>query len=200
MLRSGSPDSLFSDQAFLAQSETPSASTETPTTAAQATAAVAQRATAPIADRTRPATSQPAAASPASANTRVKGEEPRVFNSITPGVLPPTEWSVPREVEADRIYSDADEDVTAPEPLRSYRLDSLGTALQADEIVTIEYVVNEEGNVQMAKATVPPRTVGESLFLAAGLHAMKSWRFRPALKNGSPVPYRGVVTFEATEP
>jgi hypothetical protein len=114
--------------------------------------------------------------------------------------MPPTEWALPVEPVEKRVYSVRDQDVTPPQLTRSQRFEALTAALERGEVVTIEFVVNEEGNVEFAKAAHPPRTLGESLFLAAGLHSVKSWQYRPAIKDGIPVPYRMALRFEATTP
>jgi hypothetical protein len=169
-----------------------------------------------VSQPTPPAAKEPDVAPPAPRNaraanvtrraTRVEGDAPpaavtaipseRTFEATTPGLLPPTEWALPVEPTEERVYGPPDEDVTAPELVRSQRFEALTTALQAGESVTIEFVVSEKGTVGYARASHPPRTVGESLFLAAGLHSVKSWQYRPAVKNGIPVPYRIVLKFE----
>jgi outer membrane biosynthesis protein TonB len=63
--------------------------------------------------------------------------------------------------------------------------------------VTIELVINARGRLDSARATTAPRSVGESLLLATGLHAVKSWEFRPALKDGFPVSYRKLMSLGA---
>lgn len=59
--------------------------------------------------------------------------------------------------------------------------------------VAIQVMVNEEGTVDIVKATVSPRTLGESILVYNGLSIAKTWRFRPASKNGLPVKYRLLV-------
>jgi hypothetical protein len=34
------------------------------------------------------------------------------------------------------------------------------------------------------------------MFLTSGLHIIKSWQFRPALRDGMPVKYREMMTVE----
>jgi hypothetical protein len=100
-------------------------------------------------------------------------------------------------ITSPHVYSAVDADVTPPEPTYPQRLGGLKTgAVKPDDIVTIEVVVNELGVVEAAWGKTAPRTVGESLLLATSLHAVKSWLFRPALKDGSPVPYRKLITFD----
>jgi hypothetical protein len=96
-----------------------------------------------------------------------------------------------------RIYSEHDSDVTPPEPRRPQKLTALHVAGRPDESVTIELVINARGRLDSARATTAPRSVGESLLLATGLHAVKSWEFRPALKDGFPVSYRKLMSLGA---
>jgi TonB family protein len=111
--------------------------------------------------------------------------------------MPSPEWTLPQEPDTTPIYSAKDADIVPPSVVRSQRLDALGFALQGDERVTIEVLITEEGTVDTAHAVHAPRTLGESLFLANALHAVKSWHFSPATKNHVPVAYRMVLTFDA---
>jgi hypothetical protein len=57
----------------------------------------------------------------------------------------------------------------------------------------IEVVINEHGTVESARANVSPRTIGEATIVMSQLSAVKTWHFRPALKDGRPVKYRLMV-------
>ena len=57
----------------------------------------------------------------------------------------------------------------------------------------IEIVINEHGNVESARANVSPRTIGEATLVMSQLSAVKTWNFRPAIKDGRPVKYRLMV-------
>lgn len=95
------------------------------------------------------------------------------------------------------VYSALDGDVVPPETILPQKLGNLRTgAIKPDDKVTLEVVVNEQGIVEAAWGRTSPRNVGESLLLAISLHAVKSWMFYPALRNGVPVPYRKLITFE----
>lgn len=87
-----------------------------------------------------------------------------------------------------RVYRADDADVAPPTPVNHTHTQGLALA-GARDVGAIEVIIDEEGNVASAKAVVPPRTIGESMEQAAQLHAIKSWRFRPALKDGTPVRY-----------
>jgi periplasmic protein TonB len=95
------------------------------------------------------------------------------------------------------LYSSADADVAPPKPIIQQKLGGIVGAIEPGAEVTIEFVVNEQGEVEFAKAKGVPRSVGESLLMATGLHAIKSWRFDPAQRNGQPVRYRNSISFGA---
>lgn len=59
--------------------------------------------------------------------------------------------------------------------------------------MTIAVVVNERGSVDSVKAVNVPLSLGESVMLTAALSAVKSWQFRPAMKDGAAVKYRQIV-------
>jgi hypothetical protein len=99
-----------------------------------------------------------------------------------------------------RVYSQLDTDVTPPSPFRAQRLDSYIQAPGTYDDATIELTVDAHGTVEAVKAGRAPRTLAESLLLTTALHAAKSWHFRPAMKDGAPVPYRQLIVFrERTE-
>jgi hypothetical protein len=93
----------------------------------------------------------------------------------------------------ERIYSASDVDVTPPEYIAS-REDGrpAGDGSAAGEMVLV--IVDEQGAVESVKATIPPRTVAESILQTAALHIIKAQQFRPALRDGSPVRYRAVMS------
>ena len=63
--------------------------------------------------------------------------------------------------------------------------------------VTMEVLINPDGTVSQAKVMEadPPR-----LFDAAALTAIKRWKFRPKIVDGTPVPQRAKQTIEFTLP
>jgi hypothetical protein len=100
-------------------------------------------------------------------------------------------------IASSHVYSAEDVDVIPPETINPQKLGNLRTgAIKPDDKVTIEVLINVEGYVEEARGRTAPRNVGESLLLATSLHAVKSWVFRPALKDGTPVAYRKLITFE----
>jgi Gram-negative bacterial TonB protein C-terminal len=66
-----------------------------------------------------------------------------------------------------------------------------------DIVATIEVVVNERGTVDTVRLVNDPRNVGEYLLVTTSLSAVKSWRFRPASKDGHAVRYRTLVPLVA---
>jgi outer membrane biosynthesis protein TonB len=53
-----------------------------------------------------------------------------------------------------------------------------------------EVVVTDDGNVESVRASNAPQSIGETLQMTGILSAAKSWRFRPAEKDGQSVRYR----------
>jgi TonB family protein len=96
------------------------------------------------------------------------------------------------------LYSASDADVTPPEPIRPQWFNVLPAGVRPDDVVIIDFVVDERGNVESAKIRIEPRSVGESMLLAMSLQALKSWQFRPAVKEGRPVKYRQARSFGGT--
>jgi outer membrane biosynthesis protein TonB len=54
-------------------------------------------------------------------------------------------------------------------------------------------VVNEDGTVDTVKATFVPTTVGDNMLMTNALSVAKTWKFRPAEKDGLPVKYQLIV-------
>jgi TonB family protein len=62
--------------------------------------------------------------------------------------------------------------------------------LRREDKVMIEVVLDEEGNVESVRTLDAPQSLGDAAMVTMSLHAVKSWRFQPALKDGRPVKYR----------
>lgn len=58
----------------------------------------------------------------------------------------------------------------------------------------VEIVVDEQGNVVDAKVLK-----GNALFTQASLAAVKEWKFTPLVKDGQPVKFTTVITFNYTK-
>lgn len=92
------------------------------------------------------------------------------------------------------IFSAQDDGVTPPEALFLPRvLWRMPASPRPEDQTTIEIVINENGLVESARARQRMNDLGRSIMLTESLSAAKSWRFRPALKDGRPVRYRQLV-------
>jgi hypothetical protein len=111
----------------------------------------------------------------------------------TPSPTPPAPVSEPvKAASAPRVYTAADADVVAPQPINrampGWRPPSPVIAQQSFRGV-LEVIINEQGLVEwagMSKASFP-------LYDAELISATKQWRFRAATKGGQPVKYRLAV-------
>ena len=61
---------------------------------------------------------------------------------------------------------------------------------------TIELLVNEEGNVANVRLVSSPSRMQPMMLLSAA----KTWKFRPAVRDGRPVKYRLRINVPATLP
>jgi hypothetical protein len=108
-----------------------------------------------------------------------------------PAAAPPPA-DVVKAPSVPRVYTAADPDVIAPLALNrampGWRPPSLIVAQQSFRGV-LEVIVNEEGIVEWAAMSKPSFPSYDAVLIAA----TKSWRFRPATKNGEPVKYRQAV-------
>ena len=86
-----------------------------------------------------------------------------------------------------RIYSALDADVTPPSLFRAQRLGALTRGTGTHDEATIEVVIDASGAVETVRVSQSPRTLAESLLLTTALHAVKSWQFKPAVKDSTPV-------------
>ncbi len=66
-------------------------------------------------------------------------------------------------------------------------------------MLTIAVVVGKDGTVHSVKAVTPPHSIGESLVLINALSAVKSVRFRPAMKEAMPVRYSLIVPVRVSQ-
>jgi tetratricopeptide (TPR) repeat protein len=107
-------------------------------------------------------------------------------------LAPPPVAEVAKAPSVPRVYTTADSDVVAPQAITrampGWRPPSLLVAQQSFRGV-LEVIVNEQGIVEWAGMSKPsfPSYDGDLI------PATKSWRFRPATKDGEPVKYRLAV-------
>jgi len=59
---------------------------------------------------------------------------------------------------------------------------------------TMEVVISKLGRVEEARLTAPPKRMTDMLLLSGA----KMWKFTPAMKDGQPVRYRTMVSWETT--
>lgn len=92
-------------------------------------------------------------------------------------------------------YDTDDTDVTPPTAVfpQLFSMLSQSSPGVRNDVMTIAVVVNERGSVDSVKAVNVPLSLGESVMLTAALSAVKSWQFRPAMKDGAAVKYRQIV-------
>jgi hypothetical protein len=101
------------------------------------------------------------------------------------------------EVEAPIIYSSIDTDVRPPVAVRTPGIATVRN--NGDKYVSfVEILVSETGQVESARGRQRPGSLGAALQSNTALSVVKTWRFRPARKNGQPVKYRTTVPFIET--
>jgi TonB family protein len=105
-----------------------------------------------------------------------------------PGARPPTAPAAPRDPA--RIYGSEDADVVPP-AAAIQSLTAMGDVFSSPRPGTIEIVINETGAVIAAttKVSVDP------LYDRVALQFAKTWRYRPAMREGVAVKYRMLVQF-----
>lgn len=119
--------------------------------------------------------------------------EPQVEVSATsqPGVIAFLVRD-PAPEASDRIYSQADQQVSLP--LSVYpKFPNNPTAGTAAGGPTLELTIGANGLVERVKMLSAPRNIHEFMLLSAA----KAWRFEPARIDGHPVRFRHVMTLTA---
>lgn len=110
-----------------------------------------------------------------------------------PVVVPPPAVAAASPTRADggpkgpRVYSVADKDVIAPVPIRQSTptIPYSVARTMAGQSGILEIVINEKGDVEGALMREPVNNV----FDTAVLMAAKTWKYRPAMKEGQAVKY-----------
>jgi len=90
----------------------------------------------------------------------------------------------------DRIYTAQDRDVVPPhtsETLPGPTISSWTTRINAMEVI-----VSQTGDVERARLVTPPQRMPDMFALSRA----KVWKFTPAMKDGKPVRYRLLLTWE----
>jgi TonB family protein len=125
----------------------------------------------------------------ASAEAAAKAPSP----APAPAAIPPPAVAAASPTRADggpkgpRVYSVADKDVVAPVPIRQATPTipySVARTMTGQSGV-LEIIINEKGDVEGALMREPVNNV----FDAAVLMAAKTWKYRPAMREGQAVKY-----------
>ena len=87
------------------------------------------------------------------------------------------------------VYSAGDDGVMPALLLRPLLPAQPPPDVPLNQIGTLELVVNEHGDVERVRLVSPSNRFHERMLVA---HA-KTWKFRPAIRDGQPVKYRTVV-------
>lgn len=97
-------------------------------------------------------------------------------------------------VDTSIVYSLDDADVSPPVAIRSPGI-ATDRGNGSKNVSFVEILVSETGGVESARGQRQPATLGAALQSTTALSVVKTWRFRPALKNSHPVKYRTTVPF-----
>ena len=113
--------------------------------------------------------------------------------ALTTEPAPTTARPLPVEPPVPVIFDRRDGDVTPPlmqrVRLRSVARPGLLAQATSEQTGLVEVVVSVAGTVESAKFVTRPVNVHESMLLSA----VKTWRFRPAMRNGQALRYRLTV-------
>ena len=108
-------------------------------------------------------------------------------------VVPVAAIKNPDSEMMDRIYSQADPQVTLPLSVYpKFPIDSLRTSVSGG--TTLELTIATNGLVERVRMLTAPRNIHEFMLLSAA----KAWRFEPARIDGRPVRFRQLMTLTAT--
>jgi hypothetical protein len=138
----------------------------------------------------RSAAAQPdtsASSSPAAAATVPDARQapPLLSSTPNPGGI------IENDASSNVVYSDRDRDVRPPQIIDS-ELPRPTVAGWRTDTNTIELIVSENGSVEHVKFLTAPQRMTDGMLLSRA----KLWKFAPALKDGHPVRYRVIMTWE----
>lgn len=118
----------------------------------------------------------------ASSATATKQRPPQSPAVVDPGAAGPREDA--------KIYGSDDSDVTAPVALRPAQIMTAPPrGIRPDRLVELELLIATTGAVEKIVMRSPPNPIHDVAIVSAA----KTWRFRPAVKDGRPVRYRQIV-------
>jgi hypothetical protein len=142
------------------------------------------------APRPRPRrTSKPAAvaaASPTPAPAAATPSAPVVIAAAAFEPAPASAKVEPAVEESIEVFTASDSTVTPPVIMRPVLPKELPPGVPANQVGTIEIVVDEQGDVLHVKLVSPANRYHERMLVSAA----KMWKFRPAYKDGRPVRYK----------
>lgn len=107
---------------------------------------------------------------------------------VTPPPAPVAVAAAPPAPKVPKVYTSADADVVPPGVIRQELPAYPGLVPMAKQGM-IEVIIDENGSVESALMRISVSANYDTLAVAA----TKTWRFRPAMLNGSPVKYRKAV-------
>jgi hypothetical protein len=109
------------------------------------------------------------------------------------GLAPRTNSDLMRQLSENvpdvSIYSADSAGVSPPVSIYPQLPRQLPPDIDRGQLGQMELTIALDGTVESAKLVSPPRYVHDSMLLSAA----KTWQFRPALKDGTPVRYRKTV-------
>ena len=120
---------------------------------------------------------------PAAAPVAVAVDVPAPAVASAPSVPQPDAVPVTQD---ETIYTSTDATVDPPVLVRPVLPKEPPPGLPADQIGSIEVLVDEQGDVEQVKLLSPANRYHERMLMSAA----KTWKFRPAFKDGLPVRYR----------
>ena len=127
---------------------------------------------------------------PGSAPTAAASEPPQVSTTVAKPPMTSEPTSVSSVSEARSVvYSRNDADVRPAVLLRPLLPAEPPPDVPPDQIGTLELIVDEFGDVEQVRLISPANRFHERMLVA---HA-KSWKFRPAIRDGQPVKYLTIV-------
>ncbi|HEX5108841.1 MAG TPA: hypothetical protein VFV95_10360 [Vicinamibacterales bacterium] len=91
------------------------------------------------------------------------------------------------------IYTSESVDVVAPVLIDPVRLPAAVRAANGNTGAVMEIIVTETGTVERARFLTPPERMTDVMLLSA----VKTWVFRPGMKDGRPVSYRVVTDWSS---
>jgi hypothetical protein len=106
-----------------------------------------------------------------------------------PAAAPPSSQAIAAGVD-DTLYSAQDRDVVPPQTSES--LPGPTFARYTTRTNAMELIVSETGTVERVRLVTPPQRMPDMMMLSRA----KVWKFTPAMKDGRPVRYRLLLTWE----